>query len=198
MCRHGKRLTIFLAIIIASCGIFVFPPLARAVQRPVTTSTLSSDPLGLSGSWWERVALEKGLDPYLLYAIALVEARRLYGDGFSRPWPWAINDNTSKVSHFPHSKSEAVLLIKSCPTANLDIGLMQINYRSHRHRVTSPEELLDCKRNIAIGADILKEALDSSPFNIELAVGHYHSWNDFLAINYGASVLRVYHILRGR
>lgn len=73
--------------------------------------------------------------------------------------PYAIGDNTTRKSHFPKSKEDAVQLARSLLSRghNLDLGLMQINSRHLKPRNLSLEEIFDPCRNINIGATILAE-----------------------------------------
>ena len=74
----------------------------------------------------------------------------------------------------------------------LDIGLMQINLHWHGHRVSSAAELLDPITNLTVGSSILAEAIKSSPNDLELGIGRYHSWNEERARWYGQRVLSIY------
>jgi type IV secretion system protein VirB1 len=73
--------------------------------------------------------------------------------------PYAIGDNTTRKSHFPKSRQDAIQLARSLLTQghNLDLGLMQINSRHLKPRNLSLDEIFDPCRNINIGATILAE-----------------------------------------
>ncbi|BBV43541.1 hypothetical protein STW0522CIT26_P11740 (plasmid) [Citrobacter portucalensis] len=48
-----------------------------------------------------------------------------------------------------------------------------------------------------VGAEVLSEAIQSSPNDLELGVGRYHAWEDEIrARNYGSRVLAIYRNLR--
>ncbi len=74
---------------------------------------------------------------------------------------------------------------------------MQINLHWNGHRVTSYEDLLDQEQNITTGAEVLSEAIESSPVDLELGIGRYHNWDDELrARNYGSRILAIWRNLR--
>ncbi|MFS9859340.1 lytic transglycosylase domain-containing protein, partial [Salmonella enterica] len=51
--------------------------------------------------------------------------------------------------------------------------------------------------NVMVGAEVLSEAIQSSPNDLELGVGRYHAWEDEIrARNYGSRVLAIYRNLR--
>lgn len=161
----------------------------------------ASDPLAIYPTFWGKAALHYGVDPYILYAIALVESRKKSDDGLFRPSPWAIMENGKRpVSHYPKSLEEAKILLHLllAKTKNLDIGMMQVNLKHHGHRVKNPEDLFDPETNILVGSQILKEALNSSPGELVTGVGRYHHWADPVrSWNYGTKVLTLARSMRG-
>lgn len=147
----------------------------------------------LEGTTWERVGKHYNLNPYLLYAVAITESAT-GGIRTIRPHPWAIR--TPQGPQYPATIENAEELLRSlAPEARngSDIGIMQVNYGSHRSRVGKASDLLDPERNLDIGAQILVEALQSAPNDDELGVGRYNSWRDEgRARAYGKRVLFVY------
>lgn len=74
----------------------------------------------------------------------------------------------------------------------IDVGLMQINLHWHGDKVADPVQLLDAHTNLEIAAEILAEAIQSAPGDLELGVGRYHHWkNAAIARAYGRRVLRM-------
>ena len=142
--------------------------------------------------WWQ-VARERRLDPYILYAVALVESANASGRHRVAPWPWALNKSGKAI--IPASKEEAHAILKNSLARGerqIDVGLMQVNVRWNGHRVGKPEELLDPATNLQIGADLLAEAIQSVPHDLVLGIGRYHSWQDVrAAMTYGRKVLAV-------
>lgn len=142
----------------------------------------------LEGTLWTKV--QSKVDPYLLYAIALAESQKAE-DGVVRPWPWAVNVG-GKGYYFTdlHAAENFVEMQIDKGVKNIDVGPLQINLRWHGHRVGNPTDLFHLPIAIKVGADILSEAIASSPNDPVLAVGRYHHWDDEQrARAYGAKVL---------
>ncbi len=106
-----------------------------------------------------------------LQSIALVE---------SNGNPFAIYDNNSQESHHFDSKEEAIQYAKRRIDRgfnNLDLGLMQVNWRYHNKKLGSVEEAFNVEKNIQVASEILSEAL-SRHDNLIDAVASYHSGID--------------------
>lgn len=163
--------------------------LAAGVVAAGLLASCSASAFSLNGTLWTNAEL-KGVDPYLLYAIALAESRKTMGD-VVRPWPWAVNvagkgywfTSLKEAEDFVDSKLESGI-------KNMDIGPLQVNVKWNGHRVNNPKELFHLPTAIRVGTDILAEALASSPNDLTLAVGRYHNWEDSQrARAYGTKVL---------
>jgi len=151
----------------------------------------------LSRTIWERVSDKYGVDPLVLYAVALIESGR--SDGVQvKPWAWAINEEGR--GHYHPNKSSAwagIQIHLASGRRSLDIGFMQVNLKWHRKRVQHLEDLLDPHTNIDLGARILSEAMATCPGNLALGIGRYHAWsNRVLALRYGRRVLQLADRLR--
>lgn len=161
---------------------------AMALLRPETA--WADTGFSLRGTAWERTALLARLDPYLLYAVSYVESR-LDRKGSTGPWPFAVR--TAAESYYPADFTAAMTLIHGLPpdqVADADLGWMQVNVRWHGRRVPDISHLLHPEINMRVGAGILREALDSMPGDLELAIGRYHVWMDEpRARDYGRRVL---------
>jgi Transglycosylase SLT domain len=152
----------------------------------------------LRNSLWWHTAAHYHLDPYILYAVALVESSHDKGKHQISPWPWTLHHQGHAI-HAINRHAASSLLMKQLAEGhhNIDIGLMQINWHWHRHRVSHPEQLLDPTTNLAIGAHLLSEAMASSPGNTALGIGRYHHWqNPERSLHYGNRILRVAEQLR--
>lgn len=152
----------------------------------------------LQGTIWWQIATERGLDPYILYAVALVESAQI-NDRLAAPWPWALNRQGRPI--LPSSRHEARGILNEALNKgirSIDVGLMQVNVRWNGHRVQRLEDLLDPETNIRIGADVLTEAIDSAPGDLALGIGRYHTgWrNDADAYRYGRRVLAIAQQIR--
>ena len=144
----------------------------------------------LKGTPWENVAMAHGIDPILIYSVALVEAAHVDHEG-ARPHPFAVNG--PEGARYFNDWDSAAAYVRAYPRpADLDLGAMQINLRWHGARVADPTALLDPMINLQVGAAILCEALASAPDDLELAIGHYHSADPPRARAYGRKVLAVY------
>lgn len=147
----------------------------------------------LQNTLWWQIANRHQLDPYVLYAVALVESAKRNDPNHITPWPWAINKSGKSI--IPASQQEARRILTKAlakGSRNIDVGLMQINFRWHGHRVDKPEHLLNPVTNLQIGALLLAEAIQSAPNNLVLGIGRYHSWqNVSAAVAYGRKVLAV-------
>jgi hypothetical protein len=102
--------------------------------------------------------------PDLLIAIAGAES------GYH---PWALNIKGRQV--FCQSRAEAENVLANTPTDDVDIGLMQINWRfwGPRSGVASKGELLEPRKNLELGAAILKDGL-SRDGSLWHRISNYH------------------------
>lgn len=187
---------------------------ARSDTLPVIAGTESAISLGamldsLSAAWdvastfagcatnpWVMEGNRTAIDPILLYSMALTESRTLWDDGLVRPCPWCIR--IDGVLHRAGSKAEAQRLARDAMASGRDItdvGVMQVNARAHSKRVNGDiAALVDVGTNIRVGADILREALDSTT-DFERGLGRYHSWTARLGEPYGRVASRRYREL---
>lgn len=162
------------------------------------SSADTADPIGLNGTVWDRAAQKYHLDPYLLYAISLMESRRKYEDGLVRPTPFALHQNATYQSYYPVNRTEAEALLAEMlkKNNNIDVGIMQVNCLYHCDKVASVFDLLDPETNIFVAANILSFAINSTSDPI-IGVGRYHHWGDVKRTrNYGTRVLRLVYELR--
>ena len=96
--------------------------------------------------------------------------------------PWALHVGIGKgYSFYPKSRAEAwrILAVSLALTDNVDIGLMQVNWRTWRKHALglglTPYDLLDPHTNVEMGCRILARAL-STRGSFEARLGRYHSW----------------------
>ncbi|MDE0204863.1 MAG: transglycosylase SLT domain-containing protein [Candidatus Tectomicrobia bacterium] len=95
--------------------------------------------------------------------------------------PWALHVGIGKgYSFYPKSSAEArrFLAVTLALTDNVDIGLMQVNWRTWKEMVRGlgldAYDLLDAQTNITVGCRILSEAL-AGPGSFLSRLGRYHS-----------------------
>lgn len=159
---------------------------ALALVLPLSCAAGEDDVFSRAASAHDNVS------PALLYAVASQESRRPIGRGLAAPWPWTLNSSLHGPQYFAtrQDAEEALLeLLSLDPTPNVDIGLLQVSWRWHGHRVDEPIDLLDPLVSAQVGAAILSEARQSTE-EVLLGVGRYHHWADpWTARRYGAEVL---------
>jgi soluble lytic murein transglycosylase-like protein len=173
---------------VSKTTIFALTPLILLVGAHLSVAQA----LDLKHTVWERVAAAHGLDPYLVYAVALMESRRTVGPNKTAPWPWALGTPSGAI--YAKSRSEAIDVLGGGVRSGrcVDVGVMQISTCWHAGRVDDILDLLDPHTNIRIGAAILRESLDSVPTDPELGIGRYHSWSDETRARwYGRRVLGI-------
>jgi soluble lytic murein transglycosylase-like protein len=127
------------------------------------------------------------LNPDLIVAVILAE---------SGGNPYAININ-GVGSFYPSSYEEAVELIYGYNRANVDIGLMQVNYLSWGG-VTGlgPEEFFDPWINVCVGSQILAHYIRQNGYP---GIGRYNAISPAKQVKYIRKVERVYaELVAGR
>ena len=145
--------------------------LSLGVLSPAPTLAQEAVPPG-----YRAVAAEYGLPDRLLYAVALTESgRRIETLGSTRPWPWTLN--VGGQGYFYPTREEALAALTGFLAEgreSVDIGLMQVNWRHHRHRLGSPEAALEPYRNLRVAAAILSEC-SANRGDWWAGVGCYHA-----------------------
>lgn len=147
-----------------------FTVLICAALTLVSTSAHSSVP-----QKYREIAIEYGVNPEVLYAIAMTESRYYLGAGISRPWPWTANVGGKAV--FKSSKQELVSYLNNLLRTGytkFDVGLMQISWRHHSQKFRNIDEAIDPDTNLRVGAAYLRSLLDRTG-TYEKAVGMYHT-----------------------
>ncbi|MBP3998277.1 lytic transglycosylase domain-containing protein [Pseudomonas koreensis] len=154
----------------------------------------------LRGTVWEEFGKPKALDPLLLYAVALQESRTDAGGSKVRPHPYAINcKGTGAFYPETRVKAEEILRRELKRTNLCDVGLMQVNIRWNGYRVGRVEDLFELRTNVKVGAQILREAIDARPGDMELAIGGYNTQNPDLeetSRDYARKVLSIWRRLQ--
>lgn len=147
----------------------------------------------LQNTIFESVGNDLGIDPLLLYAVAITESAVGAGNGNIKPEPYVIR--TSEGPSYFSSKEEAELALANAITftSNVDVGMMQINLYFHPH--DDPYVLLDPVINLRTGAKYLKKMMDTTKDPV-IGVGRYHSWTKERSEWYGARVWQTYRNLQ--
>lgn len=186
--QFGSRAVVMVLLIANLCS--------TADAQSVREAAIGS---GLHGrSAWEEEASEFNIEAITLYAIALVESRRPWTDGLVRPWPWTLHTPTEKDMYFPTYESALAKLrqILAGGETNVDVGLLQINWRANAYRLPDAAELLIPRNNMHVGAQVLREALDRCGGDWSCAVARYHSPREDLGSRYAAAVRGIAERLR--
>lgn len=147
-------------------------------------------------SLWAQVGKQSGVDPLLLYSIALVESKSLHPGGQLAPTPWLFRVNDRLVTGERHHVQMQMAMAGQLNSAVQDVGIMQVYYPMHRDAVRDPLTLLDPRTNITIAAKILHDGMHQTRDPV-LGVGYYHSHTPSLALDYGTAVMIVYQRLKG-
>jgi len=147
-------------------------------------------------SLWAQVGKQFGVDPLLLYSIALVESRSLHPGGDVGPTPWLFRVNDHLVVGERHHVQMEMAVASQLNATVQDVGIMQVYYPMHRSAVRDPLSLLDPKTNISVAAKILHDGMHETRDPV-LGVGYYHSHTQQLARDYGTAVMTVYQRLKG-
>jgi len=116
----------------------------------------------------------------LLWSIASIE---------SKSNPLALN--ISGRPHIAKSVQEAVHIIESSVnegTTNIDVGLMQVNFKYHGENFDNIREMLDINNNLDYAARLLRK-LYKIHGGWREAVQHYHSSNQAYHLKYARKVL---------
>ena len=141
-------------------------------------ATLSMTVLTVQSSWagWcplsTRACGIEGLPSAVVEGIIAVE---------SGGNPWALHVGIGKgYAFYPRSAAQArrFLAVSLALTDNVDIGLMQINWRTWRESVRAlgldAYDLLDARTNMEMGCRVLTQALSGRGSFLE-RLGRYHS-----------------------
>jgi len=127
-------------------------------------------------SGYRRVAAEFAIPPKIFYAMALTESgKAIEGHHGPRPWPWTLNIR-GRPHFFAQRRAAERALRRALEGGErlIDIGLMQVNWHYHAHRLHSPATALDPYRNLRIAARILHECQQARR-DWWAAVGCYHA-----------------------
>ncbi len=128
-------------------------------------------------SGYLAVARAEQVPADILYAVACAEAGRQMPDGRMRPWPWSLNVAVSRGTSKPEPRQALTEVLAH--SANVDIGLGQINWHWHRARFRDAWHALDPYGNLQAAARLLRELFDRCQCeDWWIAVEHYHAPSD--------------------
>jgi soluble lytic murein transglycosylase-like protein len=145
-----------LSVLTLTILIAVIPGVVTAAGPP-TMASGEIDP-------YLAAAKDAGVPLEVLVAVAGAES------GYH---PWALDIEGRQV--FCKSRAEAEATLAATATTNVDIGLMQINWRFWGSRLdVAKNDLLDPRINLLMGARILRESLDRDG-SVWRRISNYHS-----------------------
>jgi len=127
---------------------------------------------------YQKVAGAYGVPSDILYAIALTESNHKLKNGTYRPWPWTLNVQR-RPERFATRKAayDALRRYLRQGIKQIDVGLMQVNWRYHRKKLGSPWAALEPYHNLRVGTAILR-AEYAQTNNWHTAIGRYHAPNN--------------------
>jgi len=140
---------------------------------------------------FHQVALEYDVPAGILFAIALTESGRKTANGQMLPYPWAMNVDGKALYFVSRQEADTHLDRLLAAGEKPDIGLMQVNWRYHRHKLGDIRQAFDPWLNLRAGATVLREAYRATG-DWWTAVRRYHSGTPTRAEAYRARVLRWY------
>jgi soluble lytic murein transglycosylase-like protein len=147
----------------------------------------------LEGTIYAEIGAKTGVRPALLYALTLKESG--YTEGNKRgPYPFALRGEKGPI--YPKTFDNAARMLRQMSTSELrrtDIGIAQISWRWHGHKVEDPVSLLVPTVNLEIAATYLRDNIESEPDDIVLGIGKYHSKNTDRARAYGSAVVAIFN-----
>ena len=130
-----------------------------------------------------KIEIQYEIPVGLLGAIAKVE---------SDTREFAVNVNGRAI--YANTLAEAITIAKAqinTGRQNIDIGVMQLNWRWHGKQFSSLEEMLAPEKNIAYAAGLLG-SLYRQHGNWQTAIRHYHSANLKYSRKYSRKVAMVW------
>jgi hypothetical protein len=153
---------------------------AMSLGTVARASAVESDP-------YVAAAQQAGVPLEVLVAVAGAES------GYH---PWALDIEGRQV--FCKSRAEAETVLANTATTNVDIGVMQINWRFWGPRLgVAKNDLLDPRINLLMGARILHDGL-SRDGSMWRRISNYHSGARHERDRYNQQVYEAYtRYLRG-
>lgn len=156
----------------------------------ITSVPAQGQPQFLSGSVFEYVGNSTGVDPLLLYSIAITESGTGQGGGLIAPYPYVIRTADGPVFYKTAAEAISALEHAMLKSTNIDVGMMQRNL--YWNPTDDFESLFDPLESVTWAANALIASMNSTPDRI-LGIGRYHNWSDPVrARSYGRRVMKIY------
>ena len=118
-----------------------------------------------------------GIDPWLLYGVALQESQLKFGNR-TLPYPWTlcVRGRGMRFGNYRETLAALKRFVGSSVT-NVDCGAMQVNWHWHKDKLQTFEQALDPYPNLEIGARILRGHFDQRR-DWRKAIALYHTDSD--------------------
>jgi hypothetical protein len=165
----------------------------------LVAAALEAHAIDLTGTRWDVSAHRFGLDPRLLYALALAASARPAAAGAVAPWPWTLRLPEGVRFYATQSKALAALRSRLQSGApDIGIGLFGISPEAAKSRVGDPATMLDGPTSLVVAADMLSTAMDAAGGDHALGIGQLrYPANRRAARAYGRQVLRLQRAIGG-
>lgn len=160
-------------------------PYYGEISKGFTLEEIIRQRMGTIEDVLEYASSQMGISVDLLAAMAWAESKMM---------PYALN--VRGKAYYCTSKEQALRMLREIKTGNVDIGLLQVNYRLWGEPLgLKKEDLLDSKVCVITGAMILTYNLQrhQDPW---VAIGKYHSGNKKRMKAYQTRVSRGLTIIR--
>ncbi len=137
-------------------------------------------------SAYQKTAIRHQIPPVVFYALALVETGQTLKTKKYRPWPWTLTINAKPFyfNTYEGSLTRLKQTLAEGEPGQLGIGLYQIEYRFHKDRFDTLEDMLDPYRNIDVAAQIFAEYYASNKGDLWETIGRFHSGTPDKAVSY--------------
>lgn len=166
--------------------------LSCSVSSQVNASTISVP------RYFVNLSKQSSVPADILYALAVKETNTRMNNRSVAPWPFTLN--VKGIGYRYANYDDMMLAVNGFlgrGTKSIDIGLFQVNWYWHGHRVSSVEELGNPVKNGLVAAEILLEHyLKYGDWSI--AAGRYHNPANISgrADSYAAEYRKILHSIQ--
>jgi hypothetical protein len=149
--------------------------LAWGVLSLLLVIPVSSSADVVADNVFRKVAHEYEVPSVILYAVACAESAKPSSTEAAEPWPWTLTI-AGQRRHYPTRDAAQSALDSALEhgISNIEIGLMQINWRRYHDILGDRSRALDPEHNLRVGASILRAEWYREG-DLWRAIGHYHS-----------------------
>lgn len=158
-------------------GLGIFSATAAMATASSPSKAVPDRDLSAIPPLYQQIAAHHAVPADIFYAVALGESRSALSDKQVRPWPWTLNvAGTGKRFNSREEAYEHLSQLLARGHRNVDVGLVQVNWRWNGDRFESAWHALDPVVNLSTGARILRELKDNcGDCSWWTVVGQYHN-----------------------